>query len=105
MSALNSQGPVVYPRSPARATSAKVGYQLNKGRLSEAGIGFSVIHCLPFTARGRKRMPSSSMKAMNDGRAPCSSDIFAKASSVSTIDCKGDGEVGFNTDLCFGFCA
>ena len=34
-----------------------------------------------------------------------SADIFAKANSVSTIDCKADCEGGRNGGFCFAFCA
>src|SRR2546423_15008481 len=90
MSSLYFQGPVVYPMSPARAMSAKVGCQLNNGRFLDGGKGCSVIHCFPFTGPGLNKIPSSAMKAMNDSRMPLSSDILAKARSVSTIDCKAD---------------
>src|SRR5882762_8604579 len=67
MSCLNCQRPVVYPRSPARETAAKIGCQLSKDRVVDGGNGCSCIHFFPNTAVGRNRIPSS---AMNSTKAP-----------------------------------
>src|SRR6185295_4131210 len=82
MSCLNSQGPKVYPKSPARATSANEGCHASNGRLVEGAGACSSSHCLPFTAVGRNSVPSSAMKARKASRVPFSSEVLAKARSV-----------------------
>src|SRR6266404_9895598 len=58
-----SHGPVVYPRSPARDTSANIGSQLKTDRVDDKGRGCSCIHFFPNTGVGRNRIPSSAIKA------------------------------------------
>src|SRR6267143_6533513 len=86
MSFLYCQGPVVYPRSPALETKAKMGCHASNGRVVDGGSGFSCIHFFPNTAVGRNRIPSSAMKAAKASRVPFSSDMRANERSVSIID-------------------
>src|SRR6266542_1250499 len=86
MSCLNSQGPNVYPMSPARATSANEGSHASNERLVDGGEGCSSSHFLPFTAVGRNSVPSSAMKAKNASRVPFSFEALANALSVSTSE-------------------
>src|SRR4030088_1726442 len=75
----NCQGPVVYPRSPAREMSARIGCQLRTDLLGDAGSGCSCIHFFPNTGVGRNRIPSSAIKASKASRVPFSSDVRANA--------------------------
>src|ERR1700752_5379184 len=90
MSFLNSQGPVVNPRSPADDMSANAGCHANSGRFSEGGNGGASIHCLPFTAPGRNSKPSSAIKAINASRVLFSAAVLENVCSVSTIVFRGE---------------
>src|SRR5260221_1439938 len=82
----NCQGPVVYPSSPAGATSANIGCQLKTDREFDGGRGCSRIHFFPNTAVGRNKIPSSAINSAKASRVPFSSDVRENARSVSTID-------------------
>src|SRR5262249_2525390 len=90
LSALNSHGPVVKPKSPDADMPANAGCHASNGFLSDGGTGCSCIHCLPFTAPGRNNKPSSAMNARNASRAVFSSAIFENDCSVFTISCNAD---------------
>src|SRR6266850_2379139 len=80
--ACSSQGPVVYPRSPATETSAYAGSHASFA--AEGGCAPNALR--PLVAVGLKTMPSAARYSRNAGLMPWRTDVAANARSAAASE-------------------